>query len=405
MVAASRLRTATVRAQESRGMWQPMVKLLGDAPAHDCIPYLSHKLDPALLFMHITFGSLSHLGLTAWGHHSQRQAVSLKFDTDVPKNVIVPVTSDRGLCGGINSGIAKCTLSTYNVLSVLGESENKTVSLAVIGEKGRTQMRKALGSSYEKIIVDTTKIPLTFNAVRAINTFGQIAVHDAVAYTTCYGLSKSRGLELQQTHSNDAFGRMSTPRFFSHRKTVYASVPHCVPRLFLQAGLIADSLLKTEFDAARIIYNKFKSAISFQPTVATVLSAEVYEKRCEATGCVDEYEMEGEDRSALLVDMAEFQLTAVSCSVYILATDLSDAGSEGIFSRRTNRTQEARVLYNGMLENSASELGSRMSAMDSSTKNANEMLSKLTLTYNRSRQAAITTELIEIISGAAALEG
>lgn len=256
MVAASRLRTATVRAQESRGMWQPMVKLLGDAP-----------------------------------------------DTDVPKNVIVPVTSDRGLCGGINSGIARCTLSTYNVLSVLGESENKTVSLAVIGEKGRTQMRKALGSSYEKIIVDTTKIPLTFNA----------------------------------------------------------------------AGLIADSLLKTEFDAARIIYNKFKSAISFQPTVATVLSAEVYEKRCEATGCVDEYEMEGEDRSALLVDMAEFQLTA--------------------------------VLYNGMLENSASELGSRMSAMDSSTKNANEMLSKLTLTYNRSRQAAITTELIEIISGAAALEG
>ena len=46
-----------------------------------------------------------------------------------------------------------------------------------------------------------------------------------------------------------------------------------------------------------------------------------------------------------------------------------------------------------------------MSAMDSSTKNANEMLNKLTLTYNRSRQAAITTELIEIISGAAALEG
>lgn len=58
-----------------------------------------------------------------------------------------------------------------------------------------------------------------------------------------------------------------------------------------------------------------------------------------------------------------------------------------------------------MLENQASELGSRMSAMDSSTKNAKEMLDKLTLTYNRSRQAAITTELIEIISGAAALEG
>jgi len=68
-------------------------------------------------------------------------------------------------------------------------------------------------------------------------------------------------------------------------------------------------------------------------------------------------------------------------------------------------TQLASVLYVGLLENQASELGSRMSAMDSSTKNANEMLNKLTLTYNRSRQAAITTELIEIISGAAALEG
>jgi len=256
MVAASRLRLATARAQESRGMWQPMVKLLGDAP-----------------------------------------------DADVPKNLVVPVTSDRGLCGGINSGIAKTTLSAQAVLGEMTTAENKSISLAVIGEKGRTQMRKALGDKYERVIVDATKIPLTFNA----------------------------------------------------------------------AGLIADDLLKTEFDAARIIYNKFKSAISFQPTLATVLSAEVYEKRCEATGCVDEYEMEGEDRSALLVDMAEFQLCA--------------------------------VLYNGMLENSASELGSRMSAMDSSTKNANEMLSKLTLTYNRSRQAAITTELIEIISGAAALEG
>jgi len=256
MVAASRLRLATVRAQESRGMWQPVVRLLGDVP-----------------------------------------------DADVPKNVTIPVTSDRGLCGGINSGIAKVTLQTQNCLNIMGEAENKSVSMVCIGEKGRTQMKKTLGDTYEAVIVDATKIPLTFNA----------------------------------------------------------------------AGLLADLILKTEFDAARVIYNKFKSAISFQPTVATVLSAAVYEKRCEATGCVDEYEMEGEDRSALLVDIAEFQLAA--------------------------------VLYNGMLENSASELGSRMSAMDSSTKNANEMLSKLTLTYNRSRQAAITTELIEIISGAAALEG
>ncbi|MCO5585857.1 hypothetical protein L7F22_039790 [Adiantum nelumboides] len=63
-----------------------------------------------------------------------------------------------------------------------------------------------------------------------------------------------------------------------------------------------------------------------------------------------------------------------------------------------------QMLFNASLENACSEQGARMSAMDSSTRNATEMLDKLTLKYNRSRQASITTELIEIISGAAALE-
>jgi ATP synthase F1 gamma subunit len=57
-----------------------------------------------------------------------------------------------------------------------------------------------------------------------------------------------------------------------------------------------------------------------------------------------------------------------------------------------------------MLENACSEMGAHMSAMDNSAKNASDMLDRLTLSYNRSRQAQITTELIEIISGAAALE-
>ena len=60
-------------------------------------------------------------------------------------------------------------------------------------------------------------------------------------------------------------------------------------------------------------------------------------------------------------------------------------------------------VYKGLLENSASEQGARMSAMDSATRNAGEMIDKLTLQYNRERQAAITSELIEIISGAEAL--
>ena len=63
----------------------------------------------------------------------------------------------------------------------------------------------------------------------------------------------------------------------------------------------------------------------------------------------------------------------------------------------------ATQIFRGLLENAASEQGSRMTAMDSATRNAGEMIDKLTIQFNRSRQAAITNELIEIISGAEAL--
>ena len=63
----------------------------------------------------------------------------------------------------------------------------------------------------------------------------------------------------------------------------------------------------------------------------------------------------------------------------------------------------ANRIFSALLENAASEQGSRMSAMDNATRNAGEMIDKLTIVYNRSRQAAITKELIEIISGAEAL--
>jgi F-type H+-transporting ATPase subunit gamma len=62
-----------------------------------------------------------------------------------------------------------------------------------------------------------------------------------------------------------------------------------------------------------------------------------------------------------------------------------------------------QTLYNAMLENNCSEHASRMTAMENSTKNAGDILLRLTLQYNRDRQASITNELIEIISGAAAL--
>lgn len=251
MVAASKMRSAQLATEKSRGIVAPFVKLLGDLP-----------------------------------------------DVDVAKNITVPITTDRGLCGGINTTVCKYARATTKTLAG-GEKENQ---LIVVGEKGRSQLQRDMRNSIIATIADTNKLRITFPQVSAI----------------------------------------------------------------------AEELLKTEFDAARLIFNRFQSAIAYKPTIATVLSPDNLEKEAaEGGGGLDQYEIEGPDRPELLADLAEFQLAA--------------------------------TLYNCLLENNCSEQSSRMAAMENSTKNAGEMLGKLTLTYNRTRQASITTELIEIISGATAL--
>ncbi|GAB4815770.1 hypothetical protein N2152v2_002816 [Parachlorella kessleri] len=263
MVAASKMRSAQLATEKSRGIVAPFVKLLGDLP-----------------------------------------------DVDVAKNITVPITTDRGLCGGINTTVCKYARATTKTLAG-GEALNQAVlvwesekenQLIVVGEKGRSQLQRDMRNSIIATIADTNKVRITFPQVSAI----------------------------------------------------------------------AEELLKTEFDAARLIFNRFQSAIAYKPTIATVLSPDNLEKEAaEGGGGLDQYEIEGPDRPELLADLAEFQLAA--------------------------------TLYNCLLENNCSEQSSRMAAMENSTKNAGEMLGKLTLTYNRTRQASITTELIEIISGATAL--
>jgi len=81
--------------------------------------------------------------------------------------------------------------------------------------------------------------------------------------------------------------------------------------------------------------------------------------------------------------------------------EMEDAKNE---LRDLSEYQLAAVLNGAILENGASEVGARMSAMDSATRNAEEMIKKLTLLYNRKRQAGITIELIEITSGATSIE-
>jgi len=256
MVAASKLRGVQKKCEDSRPIWQPFTALLGDDP-----------------------------------------------DVAGQKNLTIVITSDRGLCGGINTTAVKFGRAIHRLLSL---DEGKDHRFVIIGEKGRAQLVRDMKTHIATSITETQKYPINFT----------------------------------------------------------------------QICMIADEILKnTEFDVIRLIYNRFNSVVSFVPTLSTVVAPEVLseEEPGEGTSLLDQYELEdAETKSELMQNLSEFQL--------------------------------ASVLYNASLENACSEQGARMSAMDNSSRNASEMLEKLTLSYNRSRQATITTELIEIISGAAALE-
>ena len=124
-----------------------------------------------------------------------------------------------------------------------------------------------------------------------------------------------------------------------------------------------------EFDACTVIFNKFKSAISQEVTLKRLIPAEVGEDtQDDDAGVSYEYEPDEEELLAAVLP-------------------------------RNISTQ----VYSALLESSAAELAARMTAMDNATRNAGDLIERLTLVYNRTRQATITKELIEIISGAEAV--
>ena len=141
---------------------------------------------------------------------------------------------------------------------------------------------------------------------------------------------------------------------------------------YADAQRIADEALRRfdagDCDVVHLFYSRFQSVISQIPTAPQIVPA-TFEK-VEAAEGGPEYEYEpGEE--AILADLLPRNV--------------------------------AVQIYTALLENAASEQGARMAAMDNATRNAGEMIDRLTIEYNRSRQAAITKELIEIISGAEAL--
>ncbi len=141
---------------------------------------------------------------------------------------------------------------------------------------------------------------------------------------------------------------------------------------YAEAERVADELIALyedgKFDVAHLFFAKFKSALQQDPTQQQIIPVPAPKVALADTGAVVDYEPD------------EAEILAALLPRYL-------------------KTQ----LFGALLENSASEQGASMTAMDNATRNAGDLINKLTIQYNRSRQAAITTELIEIIAGAEAL--
>ncbi|CEM11655.1 unnamed protein product [Vitrella brassicaformis CCMP3155] len=208
--------------------------------------------------------------------------------------LMVALSSDKGLCGGVNSSVAKLARNT----TLEKEGEGGVVRIFGVGDKIRAALERLFADRFARMVSEVTRNPWNFT----------------------------------------------------------------------MACIIATRVLKMNPTKCLLLFNHFKSVISYETTAMPLLTPADAEKLDKRE--LDTYEFEPETRE-IWQDIHEFYF--------------------------------ACTLYGCMLDNIASEQSARMSAMDNASKNAGEMLDKLTLAYNRARQAKITTELIEIISGASAL--
>jgi len=159
--------------------------------------------------------------------------------------------------------------------------------------------------------------------------------------------------------------------YLKNRQKIYKNQPGVFAKLSYQtaaflASEVIDGFLAEEYDEVFLIYNAFRSVMAQDITLEKLLPVAP-----PAAAPTEEFP-----------------------PVYIYEPD-----KEALLNELLPKNVEVQI-YRSMLESTASEHGARMTAMDSASKNADEMIGKLTLQYNRARQAAITTELIEIISGA-----
>jgi F-type H+-transporting ATPase subunit gamma len=224
---------------------------------------------------------------------------STEVKEGVEKRLFVVLTSDRGLCGSVNSAVVRKSRTLMNEAL----AQKKNVSVVLLGDKGKSALERVFGKSFLWNISEAQKA-----------------------------------------------------------KTMS----------FRQASQFADQINKESFDRLDITYNRFKNLLAFETVTEPIYSFNHALASLKANPSFNKYEVESGGYSNIIKDLYEFRV--------------------------------AVRIFHAFQESATSEQSARMNAMGNSSKSANEMMDSLRLIYNRTRQAKITTELIEIISGAIAAE-
>jgi F-type H+-transporting ATPase subunit gamma len=263
--------------------------------------------------------------------------------------LIMVVTGDKGLAGAFNSNIMK------SALRFIGNLQGKNVDIVSVGKKGRDLFRRRYSyAAPGEERKDTVQIVGEYPALLGTLTFEQV---------------------------NE-----------------------------ISEGII-ERYEKGELDSVYVVFNEFKSVIAQRLVVEQLLPITEIGERSIAD--VEELTEEQRERAAEAastagVSMGETDTTEIDRRAAQFGTQQVDyiyeQPPEQLFQALLPR-YVAIQMYRAMMESVAAEHAARMTAMESATSNATEMIDRLTLTMNRARQASITKEIIEIVSGAAAAQG
>jgi len=262
--------------------------------------------------------------------------------------LIIIVTGDRGLAGAFNSNVLKAPLRFGDYLA------DKNIDVIAIGRKGRDFLRRRFPSAN----------PETHERAGRVQIVGE--------YVNILG------------------------------KVEFDAVEEIAEKIIKQYE-------REEIDGVYVIFNEFKSVISQRVIVQRILPVQEIGRR-EVTQ-VEEISVEARERMGEAARTAGVSLQAPEATdLDRAAVKFATAPVDYIYEQPPQELLTSILpryvaiqLYSSLLESVAAEHAARMTAMDSATNNANDVIDSLTLTLNRVRQAAITKEIIEIVSGAAAL--